>query len=162
MWINDAEQKIDDTEDNTLITSLKNLTIENESKLKLILSCYENQINSGSFDHKTFYDSVVKGILPDVTTPSDWDQAWSKFSVEDYSLKLQNRIGNYLILESDPKHDINADWEVKREFLGNSIFSSTLRVSENESWTRATIKQNSGNIAASVIQGWRYSNLRID
>ena len=133
-----------------------------DEKFQSIVDCYENQFNPGSFDYKTFYDSVVKGILPDVNTPSEWDQAWSRFSVEDYSLNLQNRIGNYVILESDPKHDINADWEVKREFLGNSIFSSTLRVSENGSWTRATIKQNSGNIAASVIQGWRYSNLRID
>ena len=162
MWLDDAEKKIDDTEDNTLISSLKMSTIENEGKLKLILSCYENQISPGSFDKKIFSDSTVKGILPSVNSPNDWEQAWSRFSVDDYANKLHNQIGNYVILESDPKHDINVDWEVKKELFGNSIFSSTLRISENDSWTRATIKQNSGNIASKVIQGWRYSNLRND
>ena len=162
MWLDDAEKKIDDTDDTTLITSLKILTIENEGKLKLILSCYENLLSPGSFDKKIFSDSTVKGILPDVNSPNDWEQAWSKFSVDDYANKLHNQIGNYVILESDPKHDLNTDWEVKKEFYGNSIFSSTLRVSEIDSWTRATIKQNSKNIASKVIQGWRYSNLRND
>jgi hypothetical protein len=141
-------------DDDRFIAEFTNKTFKTARSVKLvkyILFNIERQVSGAAYDE---YDHAytVEHILP--KSPAQVDD-WQGLSNEDIAA-FSDRLGNLVVLErSLNKQGENLSFEYKKDILKQSIFTTTQKVVERDTWTKDTIKNRQKYMATIASSIWK-------
>ena len=150
-WVNDAK-KLEEKFDFKI--GFQALRLTSKKKAKYILTKIE-AYKDPDVKEKHLLDAKIETILPQSKESSDWNETWPTFNARHHADKLQDSIGNYVLMHVKSGLGREANWETKREFYRNrAIYSTTLNIAEkNTQWSETSIRQTSiirANIAENI------------
>ncbi|WP_353684521.1 HNH endonuclease family protein [Thermodesulfovibrio sp. 3907-1M] len=120
-------------------------------KAKLILESIEE--NYAHKEQVLFDDLTIEHIMPQ--TLSEW---WQKHLGEDWGIThelLLHTIGNLTLTAYNPELS-NADFETKKQYLGNSHLEMNKYFNEITSWKKEDIEKRAQYLSEIAISIWPY------
>lgn len=157
-WISDA-RKIE--EKGNFLVSFQMLKTTSKKKALYILTKIE-AYKDPDVNEKHLLDAKVETVLPHTKDPADWVDTWPVFDARKHASKLQDSIGNYVLMNVASGLGIEANWETKREFyINQAIYSTTRNIAENnDQWNETSINQTSSNRAKIAENIWNLDSIK--